>query len=140
MRLEPLYRLTFAYRENHGSADERLLLAEGSCEGRLEGRFRAANRARRTRAGTWLPDLHGAVETADGGTVLVHVSGRGRPDEGRVVGAATHTTGDERYAWLNDVVGAVAGEVFPGDRVVLDVSALVWEPLGERPGYDPGER
>jgi hypothetical protein len=139
MKLEPLYRLTFSYRENHGSEDERLLLAEGSCEGRLAGTFRAANRARKTAEGTWLPDLHGAVETADGATVLVHLTGRGRPDAGRVVGAAMHTTGDERYAWLNEIVGAVAGEVHPRDRVVLDVSALVWEPLGEAPGYDLGE-
>jgi hypothetical protein len=140
VRLEPLYRVTFSYRENHGSADERLLLAEGVCEGRLAGSFRAANRARRTPAGTWLPDLHGAVETGDGAVVLVHLTGRGRPDEGRVVGAATHTTGDERYLWLNDTVGAVAGEVFRGDRVVLEVWALVWEPLGEPPGYDPEGR
>ena len=136
MRLDPLYRITFSYGENHGSADERLLLAEGACEGRLAGRFRAANRARRTTGGTWLPDLHGAVETADGATVLVHLTGRGRPEAGRVVGAAMHTTDDERYAWLNDTVGAVAGEVYRGDRVVLEVSALVWEPLGEPPGYD----
>ena len=68
--------------------------------------------------------------------MLVHLTGRGRPDEGRVVGAAMHTTDDERYAWLNDTVGAVAGEVYRGDRVVLEVSALVWEPLGEPPGYD----
>jgi sugar lactone lactonase YvrE len=136
VRLEPLYRLTFSYGENHGSADERLLLAEGSCEGRLAGTFRGANRARRTPAGTWLPDLHGAVETEDGAVVLVHVTGRGRPEAGKVVGAALHTTDDERYAWLNDVVGSVAGEVYRGDRVVLDVAELLWEPLGEPPGYD----
>lgn len=143
MRLEPLYRITFSYRENHGSADERLLLAEGSCEGRLAGNFRGANRARRAPGGAWLPDVHGAVTTEDGAVVLIHLTGRGRPEAepaGRVVGAATHTTDDERYAWLNDTVGAVAGEVYRGDRVVLDVSALVWEPLGEPPGYDPGGR
>jgi hypothetical protein len=143
VRLEPLYRITFSYRENHGSANERLLLAEGSCEGRLAGRFRGSNRARRAPGGAWLPDLHGAVTTEDGAVVLLHLTGRGRPDAepaGRVVGAATHTTEDERYAWLNDTVGAVAGEVHRGDRVVLDASALVWEPVGEPPGYDPGGR
>ena len=140
MRLDPLYRITFSYRENHGSADERLLHAEGTCEGRLTGSFRAATRARRTTDGTWLPDLHGAVATGDGAVVLVHLTGRGRPDEGRVLGIATHVTDDEGLAWLNDTVGAVAGEVYPGDRVVLDVSALVWEPLGESPGYDPEGR
>jgi len=30
--------------------------------------------------------------------------------------------------------------VYRGDRVVLEVSALVWEPLGEPPGYDPEGR
>jgi hypothetical protein len=140
VRLDPLYRITFSYRESHGGADERLLLAEGTCEGRLAGSFRAANRARRTIDGTWLPDLHAAVETEVGAVVLVHLTGRGRPDEGRVVGTATHVTDDEGLAWLNDTVGAVAGEVYPGERVVLDVSALVWEPLGDLPGYHPEGR
>ena len=49
-------------------------------------------------------------------------------------------TEDKRYAWLNGAVGAVAGEVYRGDRVVLEVSALVWEPLGESSGYDPSGR
>jgi hypothetical protein len=110
MRLEPLYRITFS--------------------------------ARRERTGAGLPDLHGAVETEDGATVLLDLTGRGRPDAdpaGRVVGSVTHTTEDGRYRWLNETVGALAGEVYRGDRVVLDVAELVWEPLGEAPGYDPGE-
>ena len=56
-----------------------------------------------------------------------------------MVGSVTHTAGDPRYAWLNETVGAVAGEVFPGDRIVLDVHALVWEPLPESPRYDLSE-
>ena len=48
----------------------------------------------------------------------------------------THVTDDERYAWLNVVVCGVAGVVEPGAagaqiEVVLDVSQLVWEPLGD---------
>ncbi len=142
MKLEPLYRITFSYGDRHGARDELLLLAEGRCEGRLAGSFRAANRARRA-GSMWLPDLHAAVETGDGATVLLHLTGRGHPDvepAGRVVGSVMHTTEDERYAWLNETVGAVAGEVYRGDRVVLDVSALLWEPLGDPPGYDPGRR
>jgi hypothetical protein len=46
----------------------------------------------------------------------------------------THVTDDERYRWLNDAF-AVAGEVHrsegDGVDVVLDVSELVWEPLGD---------
>jgi hypothetical protein len=40
----------------------------------------------------------------------------------------THLSDDERYARLNDVVCAVAGEI-AGDEVVVDVAELVWEPL-----------
>jgi hypothetical protein len=56
-----------------------------------------------------------------------------------VTGAVTHTTDDERYAWLNDTVGTVVGEVNPGERVVLDVSELQWKRPAEAPGYDHGE-
>lgn len=142
MRLEPLYRITFRYRENLGARDERLLIAEGRCEGRVNGRFVGANRARRIPSGAWLPALEGAVETEDGAAVLLSLTGRGRPDAepvGRVVGSVAHATDDPRYAWLNETVGAVAGEVYRGDRIVLDVAALVWEPLPEQPGYHPQE-
>jgi hypothetical protein len=142
MRPEPLYRITFSYRETYRAGDDVLLLAEGSCEGRLAGRFRGANRARLAATGAWIPQLEGAVVTEDGATILLQLAGRGRPDAdpvGRVTAAVTHTTDDERYAWLNDTVGAVVGEVYPGERVVLDVAALHWEPLPEAPGYDHGE-
>jgi hypothetical protein len=43
---------------------------------------------------------------------------------------------DARSTWLDDTVAAVAGEVYPRGRVVLDVAALVWEPLPESAGYD----
>lgn len=42
-------------------------------------------------------------------------------------------TDDERYGWLNDVVGALAGEVRPradgGFEVAYEVSQLVWAAL-----------
>jgi hypothetical protein len=133
VRLEPLYRLTFAYPESWDAAGERLLLAEGRCEGRLSGRFRAANRARRRPDGTWLPALTGAVETDDGAEVLLTLTGYGNPTaepQGRVLAAITHAA-DGEYAWLNDALGIVCGEVRGGREVVLDVAELVWEPLPE---------
>ena len=133
MRLEPLYRLTFQYAESWQTSAEFLGIAEGRVEGRVAGRFRGANRARRLPAGTWLPDLNGAIATDDGAAVLVRVTGYGRPDEqptGRVVGSVTHATDDERYAWLDGVLGALEGEVRGGREIVLDVAEVVWEPLG----------
>ena len=132
MRLEPLYRLVFRYPEPFRARDELLLLAEGRCEGRVQGRFRGANRARRQVDGTYVPDLNGAIETHDGATVLLHLSGRGLPHAepvGRVLASITHVTDDERYGWLDGAVGAVAGEVRGRREIVLDVAAIVWEPL-----------
>ena len=134
MRLEPLYRLAFRYPEPFRARDELLLLAEGRCEGRVAGRFRAANRARRQADGTYVPDLHGAIETDDGATLLLHLTGRGLPHAepvGRVVACITHVAEDERYRWLDGAVCAVVGEVRGGREIVLDVAELVWEPLGD---------
>ncbi|HEU4448782.1 MAG TPA: hypothetical protein VFR63_02215 [Gaiellaceae bacterium] len=66
-------------------------------------------------------------------------AGRGRSElepTGRVLLVATHVTEDARSTWLDDAVAAVAGEVCPRGRVLLDVAALVWEPLPESAGYD----
>ena len=132
MRLEPLYRLTFRYAEAFRAVDELLLFAQGTVEGRVEGRFRGANRARRRPDGSFLPELNGAISTADGATVLVRLTGYGHPEQppaGRVLAAITHAADDERYAWLDGVLGVVAGEVRGGREIVLDVDEVVWEPL-----------
>jgi hypothetical protein len=132
VRLEPLYRVTFRYPEAYRAAEELLLIAQGRVEGRVAGRFRGANRARRRPDGSFLPELNGAISTADGATVLVRLTGYGHPEQepaGRVLAAITHTCDDDRYAWLDGVLGVVAGEVRGGREIVLDVAELVWEPL-----------
>ena len=133
MRLEPLYRIVFSYSESYRAADEWLLIGEGRCEGSLSGRFRCVNRPRRRPDGTFVPDLDAAVETDDGATVLLRLTGRGDPQAepaGRVAVALRHVADDERYAWLDGAIGAGTGEV--RDRtIVLDVAEVVWEPLGD---------
>jgi hypothetical protein len=145
VRLEPLYRVTFRYPEhwhaelNRAGANEtaHFFVADGRCEGRISGRFRGANAARRRADGTYVPDFQGAIETDDGATILFALRGYGRsyPEPNRqVVGSVTHASGDERYLWLNDVVCPVAGEVRRGTergttRIVLDVAELVWEEI-----------
>ena len=147
MRLEPLYRLTFNYPESwfvelegeRGLESEHLLIAEGRVEGQIAGRMRGANHPRRRTDLTYLPDFNGVIETDDGATILFHLQGRGRPDDGHVVGFATHVASDERFRWLNDSVCALVGEIKPEDDrtdIVLDIAKLVWEPLPERPRYD----
>ncbi len=148
MRLEPLYRLTFAYPEawfvelegERGVESQHFFIAEGRCEGAITGRFRGANHPRRRTDGTYCPDFQGVIETDDGARVMVDLRGYGRayPEPRRqVVGFCTHLASDERYRWLNDAVCALTGEVRPrpggaGVDIVLDVAELVWEPLGDR--------
>ena len=59
MRLEPLYRVTFHYPEHwhaelagpNGIESAHFFIADGRCEGRINGRFRGANHPR------WLNDV-----------------------------------------------------------------------------------
>ena len=136
MRLEPLYRATFSTPEHwsvelageHGSEGQTFLIAEGRLDGRLSARLRGANFPRRRVDGTLTPDFRGVLETDDGATILFAWHGYGR--NGELVGAITHLTDDERYAWLNDRVCALTGEVReredgPGVDVVLEVAEIV---------------
>ncbi len=127
MRLEPLYRLRWSYPEHWAAGDLQLLFADGTCEGRLVGRFRAANRAVRRADGSFLPELNGAVETSEG-AVLVRIGGYGWPDAGRASGWVMHYADGEEHGWLNDVVGVFAADVSDG-VISLEVAELVWEPL-----------
>ena len=136
MRLEPLYQVRFTTPErwsvelagSSGSEAQSFLIAEGRCEGRITGRFRAANFPRMRVDGALLPDFRGVVETDDGAALLFTLRGYFLPATGGLVGSMTHVTDDERYVRLNDAVCAVAGEVRP-DEVVLEIAELVWEPL-----------
>ncbi len=144
MRLEPLYRCTFAPTESWhvelagagGTEGQGFLFVEGRAEGRLIGHLRAANYPRRRTDGTVTPDFRGVLETDDGATVLFAWRGYGVAAEvgSRLLGSITHLSDDGRYHWLNQVTGVLAGEVRPRDGggfdVALEVSELVWEPLG----------
>ena len=145
MRLEPLYRVTFTTPESWsvelegttGTEGQSFLIAEGRSEGRLSARYRAANYPRRRTDGALVPDFRGVLETDDGATILFSWNGLARLGPGgmrELVGSITHVTDDERYRWLNDRVGAVAGEVRPRDAGTGSTSSstsaeLVWEPL-----------
>lgn len=147
MRLEPLYRARFSTPHSWsveltgpgGTEEQKFLLAEGRCEGRISASWRGANYPRRRTDGTLTPDFRGALETDDGATILFawHGYGRGAANgTSQLVGGMTHISDDERYRWLNHAFSAVTGEVQhrrdgDGVDVVLEVSELVWEPLAD---------
>ena len=135
MRLEPLYRVEFSYPEHYdvGGPEVRgVYFAEGRAEGYLSGRFRGMNHPRlRAEDDTYLPDFQGVIETEDGARIAFDLRGYGRPrDYGReIVGTMLHSTGDDRYARLNDTVCVLAAEA-RGRTIRTEVAELVFEPLG----------
>ncbi len=143
MRLEPIYRVSFSTPEawsaeltgNAGTEGRSFLIAEGRATGRLSARYRAANFPRRRVDGALVPEFRGVLETDDGATILFEWQGLApltRTGMRRLLGSVIHTTSDERYAWLNDRVGAVEGEVRPldeGFEVIFEVAEMVWEPV-----------
>jgi hypothetical protein len=147
VRLEPLYRVRFAYPEGwmvelEGGWQQHLYLAEGRCEGAVSGRFRGVNfPLRRTAEGPFCPDFRAVITTDDGATVMWECHGYGRahpPGRRQIVGSVLHLSDDDRYRRLNDVVCVCVGEVrAPEDPdrdspdLVIDVAELIWQPIAE---------
>jgi hypothetical protein len=132
LRLEPLYRIRFAYPEHYfvrGPDVTAYFFAEGRCEGAVSGRFRGMNHPRLRQDDVYLADFQGVIETDDGARLGFDLTGFGRArDYGReVVATIRHRTGDSRYVRLNQALCVVCGEARKGD-IVLDVAELVWEP------------
>jgi hypothetical protein len=132
VRLAPLYLVEFSYPEHYEIAGPDVggvFLAEGRCEGALTGRFRGLNHPRLRPDNVYLPNFQGVIETDDGANIAFDYRGYGRArDYGReVVGAAFHSTGDERYGRLNDAVAVLNGEA--RERTIrLEIAELLWEP------------
>jgi hypothetical protein len=156
VRLEPLYRATFRYPDGGhgttlegeaGSEGHYFFVAEGAVEGRVRGVLHGANHPRSRVDRTALPSIQGAIETDDGATIIFDWRGfaRSYPKERRqILVSATHVSGDERYAWLNDAVCVGAGEIRPRDAsggpravvggeidFVIEFAEVIWEPITE---------
>jgi hypothetical protein len=146
MKLVPLYRVRFDYPEGwevalasaESTEGQHFYLAQGVCEGRIQGTFRGVNHPRRRGDGTFEPNFQGVIQTIDGATVFFDYSGYGRAyPAGRrqIVASAFHLSDHENYKWLNDSLAVGTGEVrsMAGGQVqlVIDWSELVWEPIPE---------
>ncbi len=166
MRLEPLYVLRFFYPDGwqidltgkKGTEEDHFYFAEGNCEGRISGRFRGSNHPHRRTDETFEMNIQGFIETNDSALIMLDYQGYGRSfdrsqqmysqipgsipatkSRRQIVGFARHTTGSEKYMWLNDAVCAIAGEVrappeIPPEKrkqadvkLVLSVSEMKWE-------------
>jgi hypothetical protein len=73
--------------------------AEGRCEGKVTGAFRAAHHPRRRSDGPFLMSIQGLIQTDDGAVIMTDDQGYGTPyPRGRrqVVGAVCQITEDSR--------------------------------------------
>jgi hypothetical protein len=141
VRLEPLYRIHFTYPEGWevglgGGWEQHFYLAEGRCDGKINGRFRGANYPQRRNDGTFRPDFRAVIEADDGAIIMVECHGYGRAyplGRRQVVGAIFHSSDHDGYRRLNDVICVCAGEVRASagesTELVIDIAELVWEPM-----------
>jgi len=144
MKFLSLYRVRFTYPEGWSLAlsspssteGQHFFLAEGTCEGRIQGKFRGANHPRRRGDGTFEPNFQGVIEATDGAVIFFDYSGYGRaypPGRRQIVVSATHLSDHEKYRWLNDCLAVGVGEVITISEdlteLVIDFSEIVWEPI-----------
>tara|TARA_A100001037_G_scaffold279515_1_gene281440 strand:- start:649 stop:1077 length:429 start_codon:yes stop_codon:yes gene_type:complete len=61
--------------------------------------------------GTGLLDVRFTLKTDDGAFIYVEYQGRADMSTGLIATAPTFQTGDERYAWLNNVQAVAAGQL-----------------------------
>ena len=123
MRLEPICEIRMKYEEgvflSPYKGDERQGYGTGSgivTGDRLRGTMRWANHPRRREDGVWCPDLNGRIDTEDGAQVLISIKGysilEDTPTTRRaIVAAIWFQADDERYRWLNYVIGIGEGEI-----------------------------
>jgi hypothetical protein len=146
MKLLPLYRVRFSYPEGwdvglsspSSTEGQHFFLAEGTCEGRIQGKFRGANHPRRRGDGTYEPNFQGVIETTDGAVIFFDYAGYGRAypvGRRQIVVAGFHLSDDEKYGWLNDSLAVGTGEVRTISEaqveLVIDWSEVIWEPIPE---------
>jgi hypothetical protein len=118
MELVELGRLELVYTSleavDYGSGGQLYGTMEGKLLGeRVRGELRLTNLASRRADNVNLPTLRGVLTTEDEAVVWVELDGVAtlRPsDDARVfVTACRFRTGDERYAWMNTVLGVLEG-------------------------------
>lgn len=108
--------LTYTSLESldYGSGGQLYGTMEGRLVGeRLSGAVRLTNLAARRADNVNLPTLRGVLTTEDAAVVWVELDGVAtlRPSDGAraFVTACRFRTGDERYGWVNTVVGVLEG-------------------------------
>src|SRR5512132_415157 len=120
MRLEPLYRIRFAYSESwavglDGGWQQLFLSLRDAARVRSPGVSAArTSPGKRGPDGPFRPDFRAVIEADDGATIMVEWHGYGRdypPGRRQIVGALFHLPDREPYRRLNDVVCVCAGEV-----------------------------
>jgi hypothetical protein len=109
---------------------------------RIHGTMTWTNNPRRREDGVWCPDLTGVIRTEEGAELLVSIKGYSileqMPTVRRAIVAAVWLQAqDERYRWVNYVLGVGEGEIDEeSEELWLKVSVCRNEVASGPPGID----
>jgi hypothetical protein len=120
MRLEPLFEMVYRYADRHavelsgaGGRDGLYwMFREGTILGeRIRGAHKGMNKSTLRVDGEATGDVRGIIVTEDAAEIYYEIRSYGLAggDLRTVVGSMFFLTGDERYRWLNRVVGVIEG-------------------------------
>jgi hypothetical protein len=120
MRLEPLFEMVYEYTDRHavelhgpgGSDSLYWMFREGTVMGeRIRGAHKGMNKSTLRVDGEATGDIRGIIVTDDNAQIYYEIRSYGLAGEGlrTVIGSVFFVTGDERYRWLNTVVGVIEG-------------------------------
>ncbi len=120
MKLVPLFEMIYRYVERHnvklkgplGTDNTAWMFREGTIVGdRIRGGHKAMNKSVVRADNVVTPDIRGVLTTDDGADVYYEIRGYGIEVDSlrHFKGSMYLLTDDERYTWLNTVVGAIEG-------------------------------
>ena len=148
MKLVPLFEMVYRYVERHpvslkgplGTDSTAWMFREGTISGeRVRGGHKAMNKSVVRADNVVTPDIRGVLTTDDGVEVYYEIRGYGIDVDGlrHFKGSMYFLTGDERYAWLNTVVGVIEGRYTRDPEGFLIGTFQVYECVSESEKMEP---
>jgi hypothetical protein len=148
MKLVPIFEMVHKYVDRHtaevsgprGTDSTSWMFREGTIAGeRVRGNHKAMNKSVLRADNVVTPDIRGILTTEDGAGVYYEIRGYGIEVEGlrHFKGSMFFLTSDERYTWLNTVLGVMEGRYTRDPEGYLIGTFQVYECVAESEKVEP---